>query len=46
MPQAHPFFHGIDWKNIRNVPAFNIPVIKNEFDVTNFDKYEEEEPWI
>ena len=46
MPWAHPFFHGIDWKNIINVPAFNIPVIKNEFDVTNFDKFEEEEPWI
>ena len=24
----------------------NIPVLKNPFDATNFDAFEEDEPWI
>jgi serine/threonine kinase 38 len=44
--KAHPFFLGVDWSRIRDKPAFNIPDIKNELDVSNFDKYEEEDPWI
>ena len=44
--KAHPFFHGVDWRNIRNKPAFNIPEISSEIDVSNFDKFDEEEPWI
>lgn len=43
--KAHPFFVGIDWKNLREKKAPYIPEIKNEVDVSNFDKYEEEEPW-
>ena len=42
----HPFFKGIDWDNIRKSKAPNIPNIKNNTDISNFDKFEEEEPWI
>lgn len=28
------------------MPALYIPEIKHELDLSNFDKYEEEEPWI
>lgn len=44
--KAHPFFAGIEWKNIRNKEAPIRPEIKSEIDVSNFDKYDEEEPWI
>lgn len=44
--KAHPFFYGIDWKKIRESKAPYIPIVKNEKDFTNFDKFKEEDPWI
>eukprot|EP01017_Pseudomicrothorax_dubius_P032796 TRINITY_DN4330_c0_g3_i4.p1 TRINITY_DN4330_c0_g3~~TRINITY_DN4330_c0_g3_i4.p1 ORF type:complete len:334 (-),score=98.66 TRINITY_DN4330_c0_g3_i4:378-1379(-) len=44
--KAHPFFGGVDWRRIREKKAPYIPSIKSEIDTSNFDKYEEEEPWI
>ncbi|EAR97940.1 Serine/Threonine kinase domain protein (macronuclear) [Tetrahymena thermophila SB210] len=42
--KIHPFFQGIDWKNIRNQKSPYIPEIKGPLG-SRFDKYEEEEPW-
>lgn len=44
--KAHPFFAGVDWRKIREKKAPYIPELKSDIDTTNFDKYEEEEPWI
>jgi serine/threonine kinase 38 len=44
--KAHPFFAGVDWNRIRDKPAYNVPELRNEIDVSNFDKYDEEEPWV
>lgn len=44
--KAHPFFKGIDWKNLRNCDAPFKPKIKDEEDVSRFDKFEEEQPFI
>ena len=38
----HPFFKGIDWKNLRNTKAAFIPTLKNDYDVSRFDEFEEE----
>jgi serine/threonine kinase 38 len=43
--KAHPFFNGIDWKNIRNIPAPFSPQITSEVDTSNFDQFEETEPF-
>eukprot|EP01017_Pseudomicrothorax_dubius_P034941 TRINITY_DN4844_c0_g1_i1.p1 TRINITY_DN4844_c0_g1~~TRINITY_DN4844_c0_g1_i1.p1 ORF type:complete len:700 (+),score=195.55 TRINITY_DN4844_c0_g1_i1:112-2211(+) len=43
--KAHPFFAGVDWRRIRDKKAPNIPELKSEVDTSNFDHYEEEEPW-
>lgn len=44
--KAHPFFAGIDWKNIRKGKAYNVPKLKNEEDTNYFEDFAEEEPWI
>ncbi|CAD8094960.1 unnamed protein product [Paramecium sonneborni] len=44
--KAHPFFAGIDWKNLRSKVSPYIPEIKSELDTRNFDKFEEQEPWV
>ena len=46
--KAHPFFFGIEWRNIRKKKSWNIPEIKSEVDHDLFDKFEEDvnEPWI
>ena len=43
--KAHPFFEGVDWENIRKTEAPYIPQLSGETDVSNFDKFEEEEPF-
>lgn len=35
----HPFFHGIDWTNIRSQKAPYEPNLKNEFDTSHFDPF-------
>lgn len=44
--KAHPFFAGVDWKNIRLKEAPIKPFVQGTTDVSNFDKYDEEEPWL
>ncbi|KAL4486381.1 hypothetical protein ABPG72_007167 [Tetrahymena utriculariae] len=36
--QSDPFFAGIDWSNLKKVPAPIIPEVKSIFDTSNFDK--------
>jgi hypothetical protein len=43
--KSHRFFNGVDWNNLRNRRAPFIPEIKNEIDVANFDKFDENEPF-
>jgi len=42
--KSHPFFHGLDWENLRDSPAPYIPEVEDEADTSNFDKFSEEEP--
>ena len=41
----HPFFNGVDWDNIRNTAAPWEPLLEDETDASNFDKFEEVEPF-
>lgn len=41
--KEHPFFHGVDWDNLRNSPAPYIPVLSSPIDTCHFEEYEEEE---
>jgi serine/threonine kinase 38 len=41
----HPFFKGINWEKIRETRAPWMPKLQNEFDTSNFDKFEENEPF-
>ena len=43
--KAHPFFFGINWRNIKNMKPPFIPEIDDSKDTKYFDNYEEEEPW-
>jgi serine/threonine kinase 38 len=43
--KGHPFFRGVDWENLRTTRPPNVPVIKSEVDVSNFDKIDETEPF-
>lgn len=43
--KAHPFFKGIDWKNIRKVRPPFIPKLSSQYDNQYFDKFEEEDPF-
>ena len=42
--KKHPFFNGIDFNNIRNQKPPYIPDKKKL--TSNFDNFEEKEPWI
>lgn len=41
----HPFFRGINWREIRNRPAPIIPKLSGEEDTRNFDKFEMNSEW-
>ena len=43
--KAHPFFKGIDWDTLRSKTASFLPKIKDEEDVSRFDKFDEEQPF-
>jgi hypothetical protein len=39
----HPFFKGVDWKNIRSTKAVIVPTVEGPTDTQNFDDFEEED---
>lgn len=41
----HPFFRGINWREIRNRPAPIIPKLSGDEDTRNFDKFEMTSQW-
>jgi hypothetical protein len=41
--KKHPFFEGLDWKNLRNAQAAFIADLTSDDDCSRFDKFEEEE---
>lgn len=43
--KSHPFFNGIDWKNLRNIVAPFMPQLSSDVDTSNFDQFEETEPF-
>jgi len=43
--KAHPFFTGINWKELRKTKAPFIPDLSSDFDNKYFDKFEEQEPF-
>ena len=43
--KKHPFFNGVDWDNIRNSKPPFIPILKNEYDTSYFEKFEVIEPF-
>ena len=43
--KAHPFFNGINWKTLRNDVAPYMPQLASDIDTSNFDQFEETEPF-
>ena len=43
--KKHPFFNGVDWDNIRKSKPPFIPILKNEYDTSYFEKFEAIEPF-
>ena len=43
--KKHPFFNGVDWDNIRNSKPPFVPILKNEYDTSYFEKFEISEPF-
>lgn len=43
--KEHPFFASVEWTIFRKLPSVYIPVVKNEIDTSNFDHFDEEEPF-
>eukprot|EP00743_Colponemidia_sp_Colp-15_P000587 GILK01000659.1.p1 GENE.GILK01000659.1~~GILK01000659.1.p1 ORF type:complete len:505 (+),score=87.31 GILK01000659.1:204-1517(+) len=41
--KRHPFFRGIDWDNLRNTTAPNMPEVYGETDTRNFDDFSDDE---
>lgn len=44
--KRHPFFASVDWAGIRFSKAPFIPQLKSPTDTSNFEKLDEEEPWV
>ena len=42
----HPFFKGIKWDNVRNLPPPYIPEISGDTDTSNFDEFEPSRPGV
>jgi hypothetical protein len=43
--KKHPFFHGVNWGNIKQVQASFIPELESDWDTKYFDTFEETEPF-
>ena len=43
--KCHPFFEGVNWTKIRDTKPPFVPKLKNDWDVSYFDKYEPSEPF-
>lgn len=43
--KRHPFFADVDWENLRKSTPPWVPKLSSEYDTTNFDKFEEIEPF-
>lgn len=43
--KRHPYFNGINWKTIRSGKAPWVPSLQDELDTSNFDKFDEIEPF-
>lgn len=43
--KSHPFFKGVPWDSLRETKAPWIPKLSSDSDTSNFDKYEETEPF-
>ena len=43
---SHDWFKGVEWAHLRHIDPPYEPIISSEVDTSNFDKYEEEDPWI
>jgi len=43
--KRHPFFKGIDWKNIRNTKAPFVPDLSSDYDVRYFETFDIKEPF-
>jgi serine/threonine kinase 38 len=43
--KSHPFFAGVDWDNLVESEAPWVPDLRSETDTSNFDKFEETEPF-
>ena len=42
----HPFFRGIKWDNVRDLPPPYIPEISGDTDTSNFDEFEPSRPGV
>lgn len=42
----HPWFGALSMNKLREYRAPYVPQIASELDTSNFDKYEEQEPWV
>ena len=43
--KSHPFFSAVNWRNLRSSRAPWIPQLENDSDSSNFDKFDEIEPF-
>ena len=43
--KKHPFFKNIYWENIRKTKAPFIPILKNDYDTSYFETYDEKDPF-